>query len=185
MGGEGCGLRREGHPSWSVERFTDRHWLMMVWTLDASKATSPKEEQSRSPYQQIVTMHPHLDERRNTDWRVWGRSRYDCIVMMSSRSTMLPPGSSGGRSISSSQPPVQSLALTCNKCKKPLTTTFFYCACHCMFCVGKSSLQILDRPNVDIIRAIVVLYVQILSLFACSSNRSECSLFPSLPHSVN
>ena len=33
----------------------------------ASKATSPKEEQSRSPYQQIVTMHPHLDERRSTD----------------------------------------------------------------------------------------------------------------------
>ena len=86
----------------------------------------------------IFPPRPHCKE----EWqnRCTRQDHLAFLVMMSSRSTMLPSGSSGGRSISSSQPSFQSLVLTCNKCKKPLATTFFYCVCQCIFCVGKSSL---------------------------------------------
>ncbi|KAL7480075.1 hypothetical protein ACHAW6_005782 [Cyclotella cf. meneghiniana] len=43
------------------------------------------------------------------------------------------PGSSGGRSVGSTQHPAAA-ALSCNLCSKPLATTCFLCACDCIFC---------------------------------------------------
>ena len=55
--------------------------------------------------------------------------------MSSTRAGPIPPGSSSGRSISSSRPVAPSLS--CNLCNKALVTTCFVCACDCVFCEGE------------------------------------------------
>ena len=126
----------------------------MVTSSSSLTSSSSSTLSSTSSLSTLGTLHLH-------NWLGVQSDNYICTMDANNRGNEAigPPRTvyaaeyDGGRSISSSRPPVQSLALTCNKCKKPLATTFFYCACRCIFCVGKSSLQILDWLNVDIIRA--------------------------------
>lgn len=60
--------------------------------------------------------------------------------VMVSRDHRPPPGTPGSASSARGAPGGGTTAFSCNRCRKPLNTTVFVCACDCAFCEGEFQL---------------------------------------------